>query len=146
MRISRRHVTRSLAIVGVALATVVAAACSSGSGSSGTSANGKVTITEFDYFTGGGNEALEWYNQQFMKEHPNITVKRTQVPYADLITKILQDASAGDMPNVMLIDNPDVPEVAAPFLAATPLLGEDDLYIIARDGSTAHRLAIACRP
>ncbi|HEY1699139.1 MAG TPA: extracellular solute-binding protein [Trebonia sp.] len=113
MRISRRHVTRSLAIAGVALATVVAAACSSGSGSSGTSANGKVTITEFDYFTGGGNQALEWYNQQFMKEHPNITVKRTQVPYADLITKILQDASAGDMPNVMLIDNPDVPEVAA---------------------------------
>jgi multiple sugar transport system substrate-binding protein len=48
-----------------------------------------------------------------MQEHPNVTVKRTQVPYANLITKILQDASAGDMPNIMLIDNPNVPEVAA---------------------------------
>jgi multiple sugar transport system substrate-binding protein len=48
-----------------------------------------------------------------MAAHPNITVKRTDVPYANLITKILQDASAGDMPNLMLIDNPNVPEVAA---------------------------------
>jgi multiple sugar transport system substrate-binding protein len=114
MRTRRTRVVRALAIAGVALATVTAAAaCSGGSGSSGTSANGKVTITEFDYFTGGGNEAIEWYNSQFMKEHPNVTVQRTQVPYANLITKILQDASAGDMPNIMLIDNPNVPEVAA---------------------------------
>jgi Bacterial extracellular solute-binding protein len=48
-----------------------------------------------------------------MKAHPNVTVKRTVVPYANLITKIPQDASAGDMPNLLLIDNPNVPEVAA---------------------------------
>ena len=48
-----------------------------------------------------------------MKAHPSVIVKRTSVPYANLITKILQDASAGDMPNLMIIDNPNVPEVAA---------------------------------
>lgn len=54
---------------------------------------------------------------------------------------------ATDLPrDIVLALARDVPEVAAPFLAATPLLGDDDLYIIARDGSTAHRLAIACRP
>jgi len=115
MRINRRI----LAIGGAALLTATAAACSSSSSSSGSGASGgsssggKVTITEFDYFQGGGNDALVWYNNHFMAEHPNITVKRTNVPYADLITKILQDASAGDMPNIMLIDNPNVPEVAA---------------------------------
>ena len=72
-----------------------------------------MTITEFDYYTGGANTAINAYNAAFMKAHPNITVKRTSVPYANLITKILQDASAGDMPNLMLIDNPNVPEVAA---------------------------------
>src|SRR5262249_41150222 len=81
----------------------------SGSGGSG----GKVTITEFDYFTGGANAAITAYNTQFMKAHPNVIVKRTSVPYANLITKILQDASAGDMPNLILVDNPNVPEVAA---------------------------------
>jgi len=103
---------RVLAVIGAAALAATAAACSSGSSSSGSS-NGKVTITEFDYYTGGANAAINAYNAQFMKAHPNITVKRTSVPYANLITKILQDASAGDMPNLMLIDNPNVPEVAA---------------------------------
>jgi multiple sugar transport system substrate-binding protein len=110
---------RALAVAGVSLLALTAAACSSSSstsaGSSSTSSGtSPVTITEFDYYTSsGGNAALNWYNAQFMKAHPNITVKRTSVPYPNLITKILQDASAGDMPNLMLIDNPDVPEVAA---------------------------------
>jgi multiple sugar transport system substrate-binding protein len=115
MRI-RRQSRRVLVLAGASLLAVTGAACSSSSSSSagGSSSNAKVTITEFDYFTSsGGNAALTWYNQQFMKAHPNVTVKRTVVPYADLITKILQDASAGDMPNLLLVDNPDVPEVAA---------------------------------
>jgi multiple sugar transport system substrate-binding protein len=109
-----RSAAKWLAVAGAVMLTVTAAACSSSSSGGSSSSSGKVTITEFDYFTGGGNEAIEWYNQQFEKEHPNITVKRTQVPYADLITKILQDASAGDMPNLMLIDNPDVPRWPRP--------------------------------
>jgi len=108
-----------LAVAGLSLLTAAAAACSSstsaadGGASASGSASGKVTITEFDYYTGGANAAINAYNAQFMKAHPNITVQRTTVPYANLITKILQDASAGDMPNLMLIDNPNVPEVAA---------------------------------
>jgi multiple sugar transport system substrate-binding protein len=108
-----RSAAKMLAVAGAVMLSVTAAACSSSSSGPGGSSNGKVTITEFDYFQGGGNTAIEWYNTQFMKAHPNITVKRTQVPYANLITKILQDASAGDMPNIMLIDNPNVPQVAA---------------------------------
>jgi multiple sugar transport system substrate-binding protein len=120
MRTQHQVRRRILAIAGASLLAATAAACSSGSSSSGSpgsssaaAGGGKVTITEFDYFTGGANTAINAYNAEFMKAHPNITVKRTSVPYADLITKILQDASAGDMPNVMMIDNPDVPEVAA---------------------------------
>ena len=107
---------RALALVGASILVATTAACSSSpssSGGSGSTGGGKVTITEFDYYTGGANAAINAYNAQFMKAHPNVTVKRTSVPYANLITKILQDASAGDMPNLMLIDNPNVPEVAA---------------------------------
>ena len=35
------------------------------------------------------------------------------MPYANLITKVLQEASAGDLPNIVMLDNPNVPQVAA---------------------------------
>ena len=99
---------------GVVLALAVAGCSSSRGGSSGGSSNGKTTITELDYFTSsGGNAAMNWYNKQFEAKHPGVTVQRTAVSYANLITKVLQDASAGDMPNLVLLDNPNVPQVAA---------------------------------
>jgi uncharacterized protein (DUF2336 family) len=39
----------------------------------------------------------------------------------------------------------DIPEVSAPFLAASPLLGDDELLALAKSGATAQRAAIACR-
>ncbi len=125
-QITRQLRRRVIAIAGVSLLAATAACSSSPSSSnsgpsstsglssgSSPSSSSKVTITEWDYYSGGANAAINAYNTQFMAAHPNITVERTTVPYANLITKILQDASAGDMPNLMLIDNPDVPEVAA---------------------------------
>ena len=40
-------------------------------------------------------------------------MKREVVPFANLITKVLQEASAGDLPNIVMLDNPNVPQVAA---------------------------------
>jgi multiple sugar transport system substrate-binding protein len=101
--------------VGAVVAALAAAGCSSsGSGGGGSSSGGKTTITELDYFTtGGSNVAVTAYNKQFEKAHPNITVKREVVPFANLITKVLQEASAGDLPNIVMLDNPNVPQVAA---------------------------------
>jgi multiple sugar transport system substrate-binding protein len=119
MTITARRRWRTAAAVAVGLITVAAVGCSSSSGSGSTagssgSSTGKVTITELDYYTASGsNEALNWYNKQFEAEHPGVTVARTSVSYANLITKVLQDASAGDMPSITIVDNPDVPEVAA---------------------------------
>jgi multiple sugar transport system substrate-binding protein len=94
----------------VAIALAVAGCGSSGSGASG----GKVTLTELDYYTSSGsNVAVNWYNKQFEASHPGVTIQRQVVPYANLIPKVLQEASAGDLPNIVMIDNPDVPEVAA---------------------------------
>jgi multiple sugar transport system substrate-binding protein len=99
--------------VGAVVAVLAAAGCSS-SGSGGSSSGGKTTITELDYFTtGGSNTAVNSYNQQFEKAHPGVTVKREVVPFANLITKVLQEASAGDLPNIVMLDNPNVPQVAA---------------------------------
>jgi multiple sugar transport system substrate-binding protein len=100
-----------LTAAGLAALALAAAGCG-GSAASGSS--GKVTLTEQDYFTSsGGNAALNWYNKRFEAAHPGVTIKREVVPYANLITKVLQEASAGDMANIVLLDNPNVPEVAA---------------------------------
>ncbi|HEY0718115.1 MAG TPA: extracellular solute-binding protein [Streptosporangiaceae bacterium] len=100
-----------------AAAALTAAGCSSsGSGGSGggSSSGGKTTITELDYFTTGGtNTAVIKYNKQFEAAHPGVTVKREVVPFANLITKVLQEASAGDLPNIVMLDDPNVPQVAA---------------------------------
>jgi multiple sugar transport system substrate-binding protein len=100
--------------IGAVVATLAAAGCSSSGSSSSSGSGGKTTLTELDYFTtGGSNTAVNWYNQQFEKAHPGVTVKREVVPFANLITKVLQEASAGDLPNIVMLDNPNVPQVAA---------------------------------
>lgn len=40
----------------------------------------------------------------------------------------------------------DIPDVSAPFLAASPLLGDDELLPLAKSGAAAQRAAIASRP
>jgi multiple sugar transport system substrate-binding protein len=107
------HTRWRVAALGAALVALAAGAGCSSSGGGGSS-GGKTTITELDYFTAsGGNIAVNWYNKQFEASHPGVTVKRQVVPYANLITKVLQEASAGDLPNIVMLDNPNVPQVAA---------------------------------
>jgi multiple sugar transport system substrate-binding protein len=89
---------------------LAAAGCGASGGGSG---SGKVTLTELDYYNGGSSTAMNWYDHKFEASHPGVTVKREVVPYQNLITKVLQEASAGDLPNIAMIDNPNVPEVAA---------------------------------
>jgi multiple sugar transport system substrate-binding protein len=110
-RMAARLRWRAVAI-GAVVVALAAVGCSSSGG--GSSSGGKTTITELDYFTAsGGNIAVNWYNKQFEASHPGVTVKRQVVPYANLITKVLQEASAGDLPNIVMLDNPNVPQVAA---------------------------------
>jgi len=112
-RMSRRRARRAGALALAAVATIgVVTAC--GGGGSSSSSNGKTVLNEIDYFTSGGSDtAMKWYIKKFEAEHPDVTVKRDVVPFANLITKVLQDASAHNMPNIIMLDNPNVPQVAA---------------------------------
>lgn len=111
---SRRVRFMAVSAVAVAAALTAAGCSSSGGSGGGSGGGGKTTITELDYFTtGGSNTAVIAYNKAFEKAHPGVTVKREVVPFANLITKVLQEASAGDLPNIVMLDNPNVPQVAA---------------------------------
>lgn len=66
-----------------------------------------------------------------------------------LVRRVLAESikHARDLPRDMVRTlSQDIPEVSAPFLAASPLLGDDELLSIATGGATVQRAAIACRP
>jgi multiple sugar transport system substrate-binding protein len=99
--------------VGAAAVAVVLAMTATACGSSSEN-SGKVTLSMLDYYTtGGGNDAVNWYIKKFEAEHTNVDVQRQSVPFGDLMPKVLQAASATDMPNIVIIDNPNVQQVAA---------------------------------
>ena len=51
--------------------------------------------------------------QRYMDAHPNVTIERTPIPFADLKQKLLQGAAAGELPDIAVIDNPDHQAFAA---------------------------------
>jgi multiple sugar transport system substrate-binding protein len=68
-----------------------------------------ITLTEEDYFnTPGQIAALDLYSKQFEAAHPGVTIKRQYVPFANLNTKLLTQAAAQDLPNLLAVDNPFV--------------------------------------
>ncbi len=74
----------------------------------------KVTLTWWDYYTQGANQtAMQAQHKRFMAAHPNVTIERTPIPFADLKQKLLQGATAGQLPDIAVIDNPDHQAFAA---------------------------------
>lgn len=91
------------------------AACSSSStssndnGSSDSNSNeGKVQITWWDYNAPEATQqAINDIIAAYEKENPNVDIVRTYVPFADLKNKLLMGTAAGELPDIVAIDNPD---------------------------------------
>lgn len=66
-----------------------------------------VTLAWWDYMTASNAAALDTQMAKYMDEFPAITIERTSIPFADLKQKLLQGAAAGQLPDVVIIDNPD---------------------------------------
>jgi multiple sugar transport system substrate-binding protein len=122
-----RRVRLAFAALTVPLAL---AACGGGGtpsgGGSGQSA-GPLTVEDY-YNSEPGNtvwqKAIDACGQQ-----AGVTIQRTAVPGASLVQKVLQQASSRTMPDVLMLDNPDLQQIAATG-ALTPL----DTFEIKGDG------------
>lgn len=66
-----------------------------------------VTLTWWDYMGDANERALEAQHQRYMETHPNVTIERTQINFGDLKQRLLQGATAGALPDIVIIDNPD---------------------------------------
>lgn len=95
------------------------AASSGGAASSATvapaqSGTAPVTLVWWDYYAEGANaDAMQAQLKRYQDSHPNVTIQRTAIPFADLKQKLLQGAAAGQLPDIAVIDNPDHSSFAA---------------------------------
>jgi|SRR5664280_488549 len=115
---------RDMVAVAVAVAVALAlplAACSSG-GSSGSSGSSAVvtTLNVVDYYN---NEPDNGFYQKALDacgQANGITIQRQAIPGASLIAKVLQMSSSRTLPDVLMLDNPDLQQIASTG-ALTPL-------------------------
>jgi multiple sugar transport system substrate-binding protein len=112
---SRRRWQVPIAVSAVMIAWCGLAACSSQSGGSsgGNSSSNTITLTEEDYYTSGS--ANTFWNATFAeyhKLHPDVIFKRSAVPNQGYVPHLLNQAGAGALPNLVMIDNPYVAQFA----------------------------------
>ncbi len=115
-------------LTGILLLVPAATGCghSAGSGAAG----GEVTaITALDYYT-DKSEHTQWGDLlTACGRTVGVRVEQTSVPGASLIPKVLQQASSRTLPDLLMLDNPDLQQIARTG-ALTPLDG----YGIDADG------------
>nr|WP_168499878.1 ABC transporter substrate-binding protein [Streptomyces sp. RLB1-33]QIY75872.1 ABC transporter substrate-binding protein [Streptomyces sp. RLB1-33] len=111
-----RRIAALFASVALALA---ATGCGGGTG--GGSATGKVTsITALDYYT-DATEHSQWGRLlTACGKSVGVKVEHTSVPGASLVPKVLQRASSRTLPDLLMLDNPDLQQIAQTG-ALTPL-------------------------
>ncbi|MGW1259034.1 ABC transporter substrate-binding protein [Streptomyces sp. NPDC002513] len=97
------------------------AATGCGNGSSPGSAADKVTsITALDYYT-DETEHAQWSERlTACGKTVGVKVEHTSVPGSSLIPKVLQQASSRTLPDLLMLDNPDLQQIAQSG-ALTPL-------------------------
>lgn len=115
VRRTRKGLRLSATLLGAALIATTAAACGGGgSGGSGQQANGKITLTVEDYYTADpANSAWTSLFAEYQRLHPNVTIKRTSITQAQYMPHVLDQAGAASLPNLLMIDNPYIPQVAS---------------------------------
>jgi multiple sugar transport system substrate-binding protein len=98
-------------VAGAVMFSLVLAGCSSG-GSSGSSGGDK-TLNILDYYS--ANPSMSGYNSVYKEcgTEVGVKVKPVHVAGASLIQKVLQQASSKTLPDVLMLDNPDVQQIAA---------------------------------
>ncbi len=113
---SSRRRTLALTSAASVAALLALAACSSNSSAgsgSGSSNSASITLTEEDYY---GSAPQNTQIQGVLNEcgaQVGVKVVHSVVPQGQLMPKLLQQASARSLPDLMLVDNPDLQQLAS---------------------------------
>ena len=100
-----------------ALASVLAiplalTACGGGGGSGGSSSGGTTTLRVLDYYNNDPGRTVWQKALDACAQQAGAKMSRESVPGATLIQKVLQQASSRTLPDVLMLDNPDLQQIA----------------------------------
>jgi multiple sugar transport system substrate-binding protein len=110
---TRRRFLEAAGAAGAAALIPGLAACGGDDGGGASAGSGNVTLTWWDYFNEANQRAVEDRIARYTKANPNVKIERTYQPFPDLKQKLLQGATAGELPDIVVIDNPDHQSFAA---------------------------------
>lgn len=119
MATTRRRIAGGVSAVLAMVVPLTLAACGGGSGG-GSASGGSTSLRVLDYYN---NEPDKTIYQKFLTEcaqQNGATINREVVPGDSLIAKVLQQASSRTLPDILMLDNPDLQQIAATG-ALTPL-------------------------
>jgi multiple sugar transport system substrate-binding protein len=126
-----RHglVPRTASWLAVAALTIpLALTACSGNGDGGSSDEVK-SLRVMDYYSNEPDRANYQKVLEACGRQIGVTIEREVVPGPDLIAKVLQQASSRTLPDVLMLDNPDLQQIAA-----TGALSELSEYGLSADG------------
>ncbi len=103
------------------------------------SASSSIVLTETSYYTSVADNGsiytyLNTLFSNFEKSHPGITIKREDIVNTgnNYITKVAEEAAAGNLPDVLMVDNPTLPTLASyGVLAPLNSIGTDLISTVA---------------
>jgi multiple sugar transport system substrate-binding protein len=92
-----------------AVAAMALAACGGGA----TGGGGTGTVRVLDYYNNEPDKTVYAKALDACGQQAGVKIERETVPGATLIQKVLQQASSRTLPDVLMIDNPDLQQIAA---------------------------------
>jgi multiple sugar transport system substrate-binding protein len=114
---ARLYRVSALALAAVAV-TATASAC--GSSKSSTAASGPITLTEMDYFTSQPAHSALGTILQSCATAAGVKITQQSVANPQLMPKVLQELSSHTLPDLLMLDNPNLQQIAQTG-ALTPL-------------------------
>ncbi|MEV6836956.1 extracellular solute-binding protein [Streptomyces sp. NPDC051133] len=108
---------RAAALLGAVVLALTAGGCGTGSGSASREAT---AITALDYYTDASEHARWGERLTACGRSAGVTVEQRSVPGSSLVPTVLREASSRTLPDLLMLDNPDLQQIARTG-ALTPL-------------------------
>ncbi|MFF0340231.1 extracellular solute-binding protein [Kribbella sp. NPDC004875] len=102
-------------LAGATTVSLLLVACGDNGGGQSSSSSGDSvkSLTVLDYYNNEPDKSLVQKGLDSCASKLGITIQRETVPGDTLIQKVLQQASSKTLPDVLMLDNPDVQQIAA---------------------------------